>query len=114
MDTVFQALAAQVRRQMLDIVKATPGCSVGHVADFFPISRIAVMKHLKLLTEAGLLVSRKEGRTRRLYFNSVPIQMIYDRWTSEYSGLWASKLTELKYRLESKGTKHGARNDDGQ
>lgn len=109
MDAVFQALAAQPRRQMLDIVKATPGCSVGHVAEFFPFSRIAVMKHLKVLTEAGLIVSRKEGRTRRLYFNSVPIQLIYDRWTGEYSALWASKLTELKYRIEAKGKKHAAR-----
>jgi predicted transcriptional regulator len=102
MDTVFQALACSHRRKMLDIVKDTPGCGVKHVAGFFAMSRIAVMKHLRVLEEAGLLISRKEGRTRKLYFNCVPIQMIYDRWTSEYSALWASHLTEVKYRVEAK------------
>jgi len=103
MDAVFQALACQSRRQMVDIVKAAPGCGVGHVASFFPMSRIAVMKHLKVLAEARLIVSEKEGRTRRLYFNAVPIQLIYDRWTGEYSALWASQLTDLKHRIEAKG-----------
>ena len=66
------------------------------------MSRIAVMKHLRILEEASLVTSVKEGRTRRLYFNAVPIQMIHDRWTSEYSALWASQLTRLKYTVESK------------
>ena len=52
--------------------------------------------------KAGLLLSEKEGRNRKLYFNCVPIQMIYDRWTTEYSALWASRLTEVKYRVEAK------------
>jgi predicted transcriptional regulator len=60
------------------------------------------MKHLRVLVEAGLLLSEKEGRNRKLYFNCVPIQMIYDRWTTEYSALWASRLTEVKYRVEAK------------
>lgn len=81
-------------------MRADGGCSVNDVAAHFEISRIAVMKHLRVLEEAGLLISEKEGRTRRLYFNAVPIQMIYDRWTTEYSALWASKLTRLKYSVE--------------
>jgi predicted transcriptional regulator len=101
MDAVFLALACSHRRKMLDIVKDRPGCGVKHVAGFFTMSRIAVMKHLRVLEEAGLLLSRKEGRNRKLYFNCVPIQMIYDRWTTEYSALWASHLTEVKYRVEA-------------
>ena len=103
MDAVFSALAHPSRRRILDIVRENGGCSVNDVASYFEISRIAVMKHLRVLEEAGLLISEKEGRTRRLYFNAIPIQMIYDRWTTEYSGLWASKLTRLKYSVEGAG-----------
>ncbi len=102
MDAVFGALACSHRRKMLDIVLDEPGCGVKHVAGFFAMSRIAVMKHLRILEEAGLLISRKEGRNRKLYFNCVPIQMIHDRWTTQYSALWASHLTEVKYRVEAK------------
>lgn len=100
MDLIFAALAHPSRRRILDILKEDPGSSVNDVAKHFDISRIGVMKHLGVLEDAGLLVSEKEGRTRRLYFNAVPIQMIYDRWTSEYSSLWASKLTRVKYAVE--------------
>ena len=100
MDKVFQALSSGPRRTILDIVRDTPGCSVGHVCTFFDVSRIAVMKHLRVLEQSGLLISEKEGRTRRLYFNTAPIQMIYERWSSEYSGLWAAHLTEFKRQVE--------------
>lgn len=102
LDAVFQALAHAGRRQILDIVKQTPGCSVNDVCAHFDISRIGVMKHLRVLEDADLLHSEKVGRTRRLYVNTVPIQMIYDRWTTEYSALWAGRLTRVKYRVESK------------
>ncbi|KAA3605464.1 MAG: transcriptional regulator [Planctomycetota bacterium] len=98
---VFAALAHESRRRILDIVKANPGCQVNFVAAYFSSSRIAVMKHLRILEQANLLISEKRGRSRALFFNSVPIQMIYDRWTTEYSSLWAEKLTRLKYKLES-------------
>lgn len=100
MDTVFQALASSARREMLDIVRDQPGCSVVDVCQHFDVSRIAVMKHLNILEAAGLLISEKQGRQRCLYFNTVPIQMIHERWTSEFSSLWAGKLTAFKYRLE--------------
>lgn len=100
MDAVFQALGSAVRRRILDIVKNAPGCNVNDVSAEFKMSRIAVMKHLKCLEDAGLLASKKDGRDRRLYFNAVPIQMIYDRWTTEYSKYWAGRLTGLKYRIE--------------
>lgn len=115
MDAVFQALGNPSRRRILDILKDDAGCNVNKVCMHFKTSRIAVMKHLRILENADLVHSEKHGRDRRLYFNAVPIQMIYDRWTTEYSALWAGRLTEIKYRIESKpgkkrkkkGSKHG-------
>ena len=102
MDKLFHALASAPRRRMLDILRETPGCSVMHVCRYFDVSRIAVMKHLRVLEEADLVISRKEGRTRCLYFNAAPIQSIHERWTAEYSALWAGRLTEFKRQVESK------------
>ncbi len=102
MDAVFQALAHESRRRMLDLVKECPGIGVGALASEFDVSRIAVMKHLGVLEHAGLLVSEKDGRTRRLYFNAVPIQMIHDRWTTEYSAYWSGNLTRIKYLAEAR------------
>lgn len=102
MDAVFQALAHESRRHMLDIVKENPGIGVGALASEFDVSRIAVMKHLNVLEQAGLLVSQKDGRTRRLYFNAVPIQMIHERWTTEYSAYWSSNLTRIKHLAEAR------------
>jgi len=100
MDAVFQALAHESRRRMLDIVRECPGISVGALASEFDVSRIAVMKHLAVLEDAQLLVSERDGRTRRLYFNAVPIQMIYDRWTDEYSAYWGGQVARIKYLAE--------------
>ena len=102
MDAVFQALANESRRRMLDIVKGEPGIGVGALATEFDVSRIAVMKHLAVLEEARLIVSEKDGRTRRLYFNAAPIQMIHDRWTTEYSAYWAGQMTRIKYLAEAR------------
>ena len=105
MDAVFQALAQESRRRMLDIVKQEPGISVGALAANFDVSRIAVMKHLAVLETAGLLISEKDGRTRRLYFNAAPIQMIHDRWTTEYSAYWAGEMIRIKYLAEAHDSK---------
>jgi len=113
MDAVFRALGNGTRRRMLDVVKSRPGCSVNEVCESFEMSRIAVMKHLKLLEEAGLVLSEKVGRTRRLYHNSVPIQMIYDRWTTEYSALWAGRMTRIKYAVETESKGKKRRNKRG-
>ena len=102
MDNLFHALASAPRREILDIIRDQPGCSVVHVCRFFDVSRIAVMKHLNVLEKANLVISEKEGRTRRLYFNAAPIQMIYERWTTEYSAMWAGRLTEFKRSVEDK------------
>ena len=100
-DLVFQALASQPRRRIIDLVIQSPGCSVNDLCEHFEFSRIAVMKHLKVLVEARLILSQKQGRTRQLYFNAAPIQMIYDRWTGEYSRFWVTQAVDLKYQVES-------------
>lgn len=102
MDAVFHALAHAARRRILDIVRSDPGTNVASVCAHFSVSRIAVMKHINVLEEADLVVSEREGRERRLYFNIVPIQMIYDRWTSRYASLWAERLTGVKYAVETR------------
>ena len=101
MDAVFFALASEPRRRILDILKKEPGCNVNRVAEFFEFGRVAVMKHLDVLEGANLVVSEKVGRERLLYFNPVPIHVIHDRWTTEFSRIWAGKLARIKYRLES-------------
>ena len=106
-DRVFQALASQPRRRIIDLVIQSPGCSVNDLCEHFKISRIAVMKHLGILVDASLIISRKKGRTRELFFNAVPIQMIYDRWSDEYSRFWVTQAVDLKYKAEGRGKKKG-------
>ena len=101
MDAVFAALASEPRRRILDILKKEPGCNVNRVCEFFDIGRVAVMKHLDVLEGASLVVSEKVGRERQLWFNPVPVQLIYDRWTTEFSAYWAGHLARMKYRLEN-------------
>ena len=101
MDAVFTALSHQARRRMLDLIRDMPGCSIADISKYFDISRIAVMKHLNVLYESQLVISRRVGRRRELFFNPVPMQMIHDRWVSEYSGFWASRALGMKYLLES-------------
>lgn len=90
---------------MLDVVKSSPGCCVNDLCGHFEMSRIGVMKHLKVLVESRLVISRKNGRTRELFFNAAPIQMIYDRWTDEYSAFWVTQAVDLKYKVEQKTRK---------
>ena len=102
MDATFAALASEPRRRILDVLKREPGANVNRVCEFFDeIGRVAVMKHLDVLEGANLVLSEKVGRERLLYFNPVPIHMIYDRWTTEYSAYWAGRLARMKYRLEN-------------
>lgn len=105
MDAVFQALAHIARRRMLDLVKAEPGMTVGALAAHFDVSRIAVMKHLAVLEDVGLIVSHKDGRMRRLYFNAAPIRLIYDRWTNEYADYWSGRVAAIKYAAEQRAAR---------
>ncbi|HEX5693548.1 MAG TPA: helix-turn-helix transcriptional regulator [Arenimonas sp.] len=100
LDAVFQALANTTRRQILDVVAAAPGCTVQHVTDHFEMSRIGVLKHVNALEGAGLLLSERSGRERLLHLNLVPLQLIQERWSSQYGRFWAGRLTRLKYAIE--------------
>lgn len=101
MTAVFHALAHETRRRIMDVLKVRPGIGVGELAEEFDVTRIAVMNHIAVLEEAGLVVSEKDGRVRRLYLNAAPIQMINDRWLDDFSGHWARKLTGIKYAAEA-------------
>ncbi len=100
-DLVFAALSHPARRRMLDLLVQTPGISVKALGSHFEFSRIAVIKHLRTLETVGLVLSEKQGRMRRLYFNPIPIQQIYDRWTDQYSSFWSERLTDIQARVES-------------
>ena len=101
LDAVFMALGHRDRRRILDLVRNNPGCRAEDLGPHFTTSRVAILKHLKVLTRAELIVSRKVGRELLLYFNVVPIQIIYDRWATEFSALWAGPIAQLKYRVEA-------------
>jgi DNA-binding transcriptional ArsR family regulator len=101
MTAIFHALAHETRRRIMDVLKLRPGIGVGELALEFDVTRIAVMNHLAVLEGAGLVVSQKEGRTRRLHLNTAPIQMINDRWLDDFSSHWARKLTGIKYAAEA-------------
>lgn len=105
LDAVFLALGHRDRRKLLDLVRNNPGCRAEDLSPHFETSRVAVLKHIRVLERAQLIVSHKVGRERKLYFNVVPIQIIYDRWATDFSALWASQLTQLKYRIESGAAK---------
>lgn len=100
MDLIFKALADSNRRDMLDALRDHPGLTVGELSERFPFTRFATMKHLKILEEAGLVLSRREWKTKRLYLNAVPIQQIADRWISRFAGEWAKRLNNLKKDIE--------------
>jgi DNA-binding transcriptional ArsR family regulator len=105
MSAVFNALSHESRRQILDILKAEPGLPVGELARHFDVSRIAVMNHLAVLESAGLVISEKEGRVRRLWLNAAPLQMIQDRWLGDFTEHFARRLTGLKFAAEAAARK---------
>ena len=97
---VFRALADPTRRQLLDELFRQDGQTLGALEERFDMTRFGVMKHLKLLEEAGLVVTRRQGREKLHYLNPVPIRLVHDRWVSKYAEPWARALTDLKERLE--------------
>ena len=101
MDKVFAALAHTSRRDMLDHLRDTPGMTVGALAAKFDVTRIAVMNHLKVLEDAQLIISEKDGRARRLYLNAVPIHAIYQRWTDTFSAHWLDQMSLIKSVAEA-------------
>jgi len=99
-DPIFKALADPTRRSLLDELFSRDGQSLSELEDRFTMTRFGVMKHLKQLEEAGLVVTRKQGREKLHYLNPVPIRLVHDRWVSKYTEPWASALVEIKQRLE--------------
>ena len=97
---MFRALADPTRRSLLDELFREDGQTLNALEDHFSMTRFGVMKHLKQLEEAGLVVTRRRGREKLHYLNPVPIQLVHDRWVSKYAEPWASGLTGLKRQLE--------------
>jgi len=99
-DLVFRALADPTRRLLLDRLFERDGRTLTELESQLDMTRFGVMKHLRLLEEAGLVVSRKAGRNRLHYLNPVPIRLIHDRWIDKYTEHRVSALAELKTQLE--------------
>ncbi|MDX6560750.1 MAG: hypothetical protein QOD65_564, partial [Gaiellales bacterium] len=101
MDAVFNALADPTRRELLDALFREDGQTLGALVQRFSMTRFGVMKHLRLLEEAGLVVTRREGREKLHFLNPVPIRLVHDRWVSKYAEPWTAALSEIKERLET-------------
>jgi uncharacterized protein YndB with AHSA1/START domain/DNA-binding transcriptional ArsR family regulator len=100
-DEVFKALADPTRRSLLDELFRQDGQSLTTLEERLPMSRFGVMKHLRILEEAGLVVTRRRGREKLHFLNPVPIRLVHDRWVSKYAEPWVAGLSDLKTRLEN-------------
>ena len=102
-ETVFRALADPTRRAILDALFERDGQSLGEIERAFDMSRFGVMKHLRVLEEAGLVTTRRDGRSKLHFLNPVPIRLIHDRWIDKYTEHRVSALADLKHELEETG-----------
>ena len=100
MDEVFRALADPTRRSLLDELYRQDGQTLHALEQRFSMTRFGVMKHLKQLEEAGLIVTKRRGREKLHYLNPVPIRLVHDRWVSKYAEPWVAGLSDLKQELE--------------
>jgi len=100
-DEVFRALADPTRRSLLDELFREDGQTLSALEGRFGMTRFGVMKHLKQLEQAGLVVTRRRGREKLHFLNAVPIRLVHDRWVSKYAEPWTAKLSDLKERLEA-------------
>jgi uncharacterized protein YndB with AHSA1/START domain/DNA-binding transcriptional ArsR family regulator len=100
MDDVFKALADPTRRGVLDELYQRDGQTLSELEGRLPMTRFGVMKHLRVLEEAGLVVTQRRGREKLHFLNTVPIRLIHDRWVSKFAEPWAASLSGLKQRLE--------------
>jgi DNA-binding transcriptional ArsR family regulator len=101
-EPTWKALADGNRRRILDLLKDGPKTTGDLCEKFSQMSRFGVMKHLKVLTQAGLVIQEERGREVWNYLNAVPIRQIYDRWISGFQDQWATRLTKLKNEIEDK------------
>src|SRR5262249_19777433 len=100
LDPIWKALSDETRRTILDFLRSGPKPTTAIVEQFPDLSRFAVMKHLDVLRQASLVVTREEGRQRINSLNAVPIRMIYERWVSKYEDLWANTLLRVREAAE--------------
>src|SRR6476659_930404 len=99
-DQVFKALADPTRRHLLDRLFERDGRPLTELEAELEMTRFGVMKHLRVLEEAGLVVARRSGRHKLHFLNPVPIRLIHDRWIDKYTEPWAATLSGLKRKLE--------------
>ncbi len=100
MDAVFKALADPTRRGLLDELFKRDGQTLSALERRLPMTRFGVMKHLRVLEEANLVVTNKRGREKLHFLNTVPIRLVHDRWVSKYAEPLAATLSGLKRELE--------------
>jgi len=100
-DDVFRALADPTRRSLLDELFREDGQTLHALEARFAMTRFGVMKHLKQLEDAGLVLTRRRGREKLHFLNPVPIRLVHDRWVSKYAEPWATGLSDLKQKLET-------------
>ncbi|MBX3169359.1 MAG: SRPBCC domain-containing protein [Candidatus Eremiobacteraeota bacterium] len=101
MDEVFQALADPTRRSLLDELYRKDGQTLSALETRLPMTRFGVMKHLRILEKAGLVITQKRGREKLHFLNEVPIRLVHDRWVSKFAEPWAATLSHLKQVLEA-------------
>ena len=99
-DRVFKALADPTRRHLLDRLFEHDGSTLSELESELEMTRFGVMKHLRSLEDAGLVVTRRQGREKLHYLNAVPIRLVHDRWIDKYTEHRVSALAELKTQLE--------------
>src|SRR5438034_9291537 len=97
MDAVFKALADPTRRSLLDELFEQDGQSLSALERRLPMTRFGVMKHLRVLEEAGLVTTKRRGREKLHFLNPVPIRLGHDRWVSKYAEPWAAAPSGLKH-----------------
>jgi uncharacterized protein YndB with AHSA1/START domain len=102
MDEVFKALADPTRRGLLDELYREDGQTLSALEQRLPMTRFGVMKHLRVLEEAGLVKTKRRGREKLHFLNPVPIRLVHDRWVSKYAEPWTATLTGLKRTIEEK------------
>ncbi len=103
-DLVFKALGDPTRRFLLDLLHSCDGQTLTELESGLEMTRFGVMKHLRLLEEAGLVVSKKSGREKLHYINPVPIRLIHDRWINKFTEQTVKSLIEMKNELEGESS----------
>jgi uncharacterized protein YndB with AHSA1/START domain len=101
MDLVFRALADPTRRDLLDRLYRHDGQTLQELTSPYPMRVIGVMKHLQLLEDAGLVVTKRRGREKLHFLNAVPIRQVHDRWVSKFAEPWTAELSDIKAQLEA-------------